>query len=56
MEQFIRIAFNSSQELIENSFGHHQVIVQALRDGDKERAVAEMRRHIGDIKDHMDLA
>lgn len=56
MEQFIRIAFNSSHELIENSFDHHQVIVQALQDGDKERAVAEMQRHIGDIKEHMELA
>ena len=56
MEQFIKIAFNSSQELIENSFEHHRAIVEALQAGDRERAVAEMQRHIEDIKDYLDLA
>lgn len=56
MEQFIKIAFTSSHELIENSYEHHRVIMEALQAHDKKRAVSEMRRHITDITEYLDLA
>jgi GntR family transcriptional regulator, transcriptional repressor for pyruvate dehydrogenase complex len=53
MEAFTNDMFEHFPELVNNSFEHHQGILDAIRARDKKRAMQEVREHIDDLHEYL---
>ena len=53
MEEFTQGIFEHFPELVDNSFGHHKAMLEAIQARDEERAVSEIQKHMDDIKDKL---
>ena len=50
MQTFINDMYEHFPDLVNNSFDHHQGILESIQARDKERAVREIRSHIEDLR------